>query len=72
MIISGCDTKASSAIKIDIVKPILPSIDAPIMCFMLVSFGNEHRPKRMASHEAPVIPTNLPNSKPNTTPRVIG
>ena len=59
---------AKRVMNIDIVKPIPASRPTPMRCFLLISFGIEHKPTVTPIIEKINIPNGLPNSKPRIIP----
>jgi len=60
--------KAKSVMKMDIVKPIPPSIPAPNMFFHFRSLGNLQIPKLTARNEKSQIPNGFPKTRPKMIP----
>lgn len=61
-------SKASSVIKIDMVKPMPPKKPAPRMFFHFRSFGKTQSPKAVPRNEKSQIPRGLPITKPEIIP----
>ena len=62
----------SSAMKIAIVKPIPARNETPAICENVVPVGSRANPSFRAGHPVPVIPTNLPTSRPPAIPKATG
>ena len=69
---SGEWAKPSSAMNIDIVKPIPPIRAAPTMCLKFRPAGKEVRPSLTATQENPAMPTSLPITSPAVIPTDTG
>ncbi len=65
-------SKASSAIKIDIVNPIPPNILTPAICFKFNSGDKLQIPIAAAAAVKSVIPKGLPITNPAITPKLCG
>ena len=65
-------TKASEAMKMDMVKPMPAKTPVLIMCCQLAPWGKEAMPERTANQQASVIPIGLPTTSPKTMPNRTG
>jgi len=70
-IISG-SLKAKRVIKMDIVKPIPPSIPAPNMCAHFKFFGRAHNPALTPIEEKSRMPRGFPITRPKIIPNALG
>ena len=68
LINSASPVKARLVMKIDIVKPMPPSIPAPNTCFRFMPNGSRQIPSNTAIKTSSVIPKGLPMTKPVTIP----
>ncbi|MNE69492.1 hypothetical protein D3C80_1652190 [compost metagenome] len=63
--------KARTVMKIDIVKPIPPSIPAPKICAHFKFLGSTHKPEVTPTDEKSKIPSGLPTTRPRIIPYVL-
>ena len=70
--ITSGSLKAKSVMKIDIVKPIPPSIPAPRICAHFKLLGKAHNPALTPIEEKSKIPNGFPITKPKIIPYVLG